>query len=284
MIIFLIVLFMFASMLENCSCSCNSCGKNNSQQVTEYKSERIREKLDSGNAYMNECIIDEPGWIKNVSGTSSDLQKFWKKTGVQPYIYLRSYDSSLNEDEMIDWAEDYYDEHFDRDDIFLVVWFEGRSLDGSEDYVTYVNGKYTSSVMDAEAVEIFWNYLDRFYGDYSDMGQVLVNTFTKTAESIMNSREKSWFSTTWKLALAAILATAVALYAYSIIQKRNKKDESEIIDSVAAETGDETADFMNESTEEIRNYSSDIIDTEAVEVDDIIEDLNRGNSEETPGD
>lgn len=263
-IVFLIILFIFASTLENCSCSCSSCGNNGSQQtVTEYKSERIREKLNSGNAYMNECIIDEPGWIKNVSGTSSDLQKFWKKTGVQPYIYLRSYDSSLDEDDMVDWAEDYYDEHFDRDDIFLLLWFEGRSPDGSEDYVTYVNGQDTSSVMDAEAVEIFWNYLDRFYGEYSDIGQVLVNTFTKTGESIMNSREKSWFSTTWKLALAALLATAIALYAYSLIQKKNKKNEPEIMNP-AAEGG------MDDP---------DIIDTEAVEVDDVIADLNRPNSE-----
>ena len=272
-IVFLIVLFMFSSMLENCSCSCSSCGKNSSQQtVTEYKSDRVREKLSSGNAYMNECIIDEPGWVRNISGTSSDLQKFWKKTGVQPYVYLRSYDSTLDEDDMVDWAEDYYDEHFDRDDIFLLVWFEGRSLDGSEDYVTYVNGKDTSSVMDAEAVEIFWNYLDRFYGESDDIGQVLVNTFTKTADAIMNSREKSWFSTTWKLALAALLATAIALYAYSIIQRRNKKDEPDIIDTVAVETKEDSV-------------SGAAKDQGVVDVDDVLAGLNEpGTAGQTTGD
>lgn len=253
-IVFLIILFMLASTLENCSCSCSSCGNNSSQQqVTEYKSERIREKLNSGNAYMNECIIDEPGWIKNVSGTSSDLQKFWKETGVQPYIYLRSYDGTLTDhDEMVDWAEDYYDENFDRKDIFLVVWYAGRSIDGSDDYVTYVNGEDTSSVMDAEAVEIFWNYLDRYYGETDDIGKVLSETFIKTGETIMagaHNKGKSWFSVTWKLALAAMIATAVALYAYSIIQKKNKTQASDVIDTSAVEAPEEFTEGREETEE-----------------------------------
>lgn len=264
-IILLLMLFVLGSSLENCSCSCGS--GNTHETVTEYKSDRVREKLDSGNAYMNNCVIDESGLISNVSGTASDLQYFYKKTGVQPFVYVKTYDSAVSsDDDMDNWALNYYESRFDREDIFLVVLFMGQYSDGSDAYVSYAYGSEVPSVMDAEAVEIFFNYLDRYWSEHSarQLGTIFTKTFKSTADSIMNSKETKWFSITWKLALAALIATAVGLYAYSLIRKDKKKEEgSGVIDTTATETAEdypgseEYENFLKEERDEYEAFLND---------------------------
>ena len=57
-----------------------------------------REKLDSGNGYINDCIYDELGWFDNVSRTESRLKDFYDETGVQPYIMLLDYIPGIDTD------------------------------------------------------------------------------------------------------------------------------------------------------------------------------------------
>lgn len=52
-----------------------------------------REKLNTGNGYINDCIYDELGWFENESRTESRLKDFYNETGVQPYIVLLDYDT-----------------------------------------------------------------------------------------------------------------------------------------------------------------------------------------------
>ena len=66
------------------------------------KSAINREKVNTGVVFQNDCIIDELGWFDNVSSASRDLQYFYNKTGIQPYIYLKDYDPSLATDEAKD--------------------------------------------------------------------------------------------------------------------------------------------------------------------------------------
>ena len=88
------------------------------------KSAIVRERLDTENAYINDCIIDELDWFKDTSNTSVQLKKFWEETGVQPYIILKSYDAALKtESQKEQWATDYYDANFDTENIFLFVYF-----------------------------------------------------------------------------------------------------------------------------------------------------------------
>lgn len=145
-----------------------------------------REKLDTGHAYINDCVIDELGWFDDVSKTESMLKYFWEKTGVQPYIILRDYDASLTSNsEKEQWAIDYYDNHFDTENIFLFVYFAEEDTDNDVGYMAYANGYETTSVMDSEAVEIFWNNIDNYW--YTDLStdDVLIRTFDDTADMIM---------------------------------------------------------------------------------------------------
>ncbi len=158
-----------------------SVSSSNSQETTP-----AREKLATDYNYINDCIIDELGWFDDISKTEKQLKNFWEKTGVQPYIILRDYDASLTSDsEKEQWAIDYYDNNFDAENIFLFVYFAEEDTDNDVGYMAYANGYETTSVMDSEAVEIFWNNIDKYwYTDWST-DDVFIQTFNNTADRIM---------------------------------------------------------------------------------------------------
>lgn len=195
-------------------------------------STRNREKIENPVAYTNDCVKDEIGYVEDVSALSRNLQNFYNKTGIQPYIYLKAYDASLSTDaEKEDYAKDWYDKNIDNEDTFLYVYFEDADPD-EVGYMAYVNGKEVTSVMDAEAVSIFWNYIDRYWTDGSlTMVQVFSKTFDSTAKTIMTK------STTGKdLAKKGILFGAVLVGAVAVIvilrmhYKRQKEKAQETID------------------------------------------------------
>lgn len=56
--------------------------------------------------------------------------------------------------------------------------------------MAYVNGKQVTSVMDSEAIDIFWNYLDRYWTDSSlSTVDVFTKTFDSTAKTIMKKQQ-----------------------------------------------------------------------------------------------
>lgn len=183
-----------------------------------------RTKLDAGGGYVNDCITDELGWVDNESRTEKELKYFYDKTGVQPVILFKSYDSELQTDsQKTQWAEAYYEENFDQENIFLYVYFAEPNID-DVGYMAYVNGYQTTSVMDSEAVDIFWNYIDRYW--YTDMStdDVLIKTYRQTADTIMK------VSTTTKdiilygvIGMAVITALVITLKLFR--EKRNAEKE-----------------------------------------------------------
>lgn len=195
-------------------------------------STRNREKIENPVAYTNDCVKDEIGYVEDTSALSRNLQNFYNKTGIQPYIYLKAYDASLSTDaEKEDYAKGWYDKNIDNEDTFLYVYFEDADPD-EVGYMAYVNGKEVTSVMDAEAVSIFWNYIDRYWTDGSlTMVQVFTKTFDSTAKTIMTK------STTGKdLAKKGILFGTVLVGAVAVIvilrmhYKRQKEKAQETID------------------------------------------------------
>jgi hypothetical protein len=193
----------------------------------------VREKLDSGNAYINDCIIDELGWFDNTTKTEKELKEFWEKTGVQPYIILKTYDSSLTTNaEKEQWAKDYYDENFDTENIFLYVYFSEQDSDNDVGYMAYANGYQTSSVMDSEAVEIFWNYIDKYWYSNETTDQVFIKAFNSTATAIMSGSDSKSGGSVLKVLgkiIMVIAVIAVIIFVVSLISRnRRKKEEAEV--------------------------------------------------------
>lgn len=213
--LFILISGGFIGMLSNVTTGYNG-------SVSSTKSTIAREKLDSGNAYINDCIIDELGWFDNVSKTEKQLKSFWEETGVQPYIILKEYDASLTTDAQKEqWSQDYYDENFDTENIFLYVYFAEEDTDNDVGYMTYTNGYQTSSVMDSEAVEIFWNNIDKYwYTDYST-DDVFIMAFIKTGETIMKVSTTGKDVMKWiVIALTVLIAGAIIV---NIIKQKNKR-------------------------------------------------------------
>ena len=146
-----------------------------------------REIADTGLAYNSDCIDDELGWIGNVPDTAAKLQEFYDKTGVQPYIYLKEYDSSLvSDDQKVAFTEKWYRENIGNEGAFLYIYFANRDAENGRGAMTTHTGDLVSSVMDSQATDIFWAYLDQHW--YSDLNfdETVVAIFNDTADRIMD--------------------------------------------------------------------------------------------------
>lgn len=146
-----------------------------------------REKVHTGVAFDNNCVVDEIGWIDNLSKTEKRLQNFYNKTGIQPYVVFHEYDESLKtESEKEAYANKYYEENIDNEGTFLFMYFAEKNTDNDVGYMCYVNGKQVTSVMDSEAVDIFWAYIDEYWATDMSTDDMIVKTFDSTARRIMD--------------------------------------------------------------------------------------------------
>lgn len=187
-----------------------------------------REKLDSGNGYINDCIYDELGWFDNVSRTESRLKDFYKETGVQPYIMLLDYIPGVDSDsQKEEYARQLYKKKIDNESTFLYVYFakENESESDEPGYMCYVNGIQVSSVMDAEALDIFWAYLDKYW--YTDMStdDMFVKIFNSTADTIMTKSTTS--KDVGKYALIVVAAGVVVFGVVKVVKLKHKRAKEE---------------------------------------------------------
>ncbi len=146
-----------------------------------------REKADTGVAFTDDCVLDELGWVEDTAAVGASLEDFYNATGVQPYVYFKAYDASLTTNsEKEEYAFDWYDENIDNEGTFLFIYFAEEDTDNDIGYMVYVNGYDIDSVMDEEAVEIFWNYVDEYWYSSLSTDDMLTEIFNSTADAIMN--------------------------------------------------------------------------------------------------
>lgn len=210
-----------------------------------------REKIENPIPYDNNCIKDELGYVENTSKLSKNLKNFYNKTGIQPYIYLKSYDETLTSDSQKDnYAQNWYEQNIDNEDTFLFVYYEDQ--DPNEiGYMAYVNGKQVTSAMDSEAVNIFWNYIDRYWTDDSlSTVEVFTKTFNSTANTIM---EKSTTSNDIIKIICIIVGIIIVIggiiYILRMKFKRDKEKAKETVEILKTplDKSDELRDkYLNE--------------------------------------
>ena len=214
-----------------------------------------REKIENPIPYDNNCIKDELGYVENTSKLSKNLKNFYNKTGIQPYIYLKSYDETLTSDSQKDnYAQNWYEQNIDNEDTFLFVYYEDQ--DPNEiGYMAYVNGKQVTSVMDSEAVNIFWNYIDRYWTDDSlSTVEVFTKTFNSTANTIM---EKSTTCNDIIKIICIIVGIVIVIggiiYILRMKFKRDKEKAKETVEILKTplDKSDELRDkYLNEEGKE----------------------------------
>ena len=231
------------------------------------KSTIDRKPLTGVQAYNNECVIDEIDYVENVPRLASNLKYFYDATGVQPYVYFKAYDASLTTDEMkLQWAKEYYDTHINQDNGFLYIYFGEQDVDNDVGYMCYMNGTQTASVMDSEAVEIFWGYIDRYWTTDMSTVEVITNAFSSTSDTIMASTT----ATKGAIKAVAILLTVVVIGVVIIvvIKLKHKRAREE-----AAETerilNTDIKDLASQEVEELaKKYEEPISDKETTNVNE----------------
>lgn len=212
------------------------------------KSTIVREKIDSGQSFNANCIKDELGWFDSYTSAGRKLNYFHEQTGVQPYIYLKAYDSTLtNLDMKKEYAKKLYEELFDdRADVFLYIYFAEANQDEDIGDEAWWIGAQASSVMDNEAMDIFWHKLDSVW--YTDMStdDLFIQTFTHTADKIMKVDKGPW------VAIAAIGIVAgtlcVIIYVLKIVKEKNRRAKEEAEETIKILSTD--IDKLAKSSEE----------------------------------
>lgn len=200
---------------------------NSSSTKSVPKSTQNRERLESGVGYDNNCIVDNIGWFDNVTKTEKSIKKFYDKTGVQPYIVLNAYDSTLLTDTAKEeYAKKWYDEHIKNESTFLYMYFAEPDTDNDVGYMAYVNGKQVPSVMDSEAIEIFWAYVDKYW--YSDMStdDMFTTIFTKTADHIMTKSTTAADVGNNAVKVIGVIVVFAGIIIVMVVRRKHKAEEA----------------------------------------------------------
>lgn len=209
-----------------------------------------RTKISTGVAYQNDCVVDEIGWVENTSKLEKNLQKFYDKTGVQPYIYLKAYDSSLTTDaDKTAYAEQWYENNIDNEGTFLFMYFGEQDVDNDVGYMAYVNGKQVTAVMDAEAVDIFWAYVDTYWYSDKTTTDMFTSIFNDTADRIMDKSTTGADVGKAVAVSAGILIAGIVVIVLVRMKHKRAKEKNEETAKILNTPLDKSDDLADKYTE-----------------------------------
>ena len=216
-VIALFALILLVSVFSACMDSYDT-GDSYSSSVAASTVER--EALPASAVNETAYYTDADGdWIHNASQLESGLRHFYKKTGVQPYVYILPNGTTTSTSDLQSRAEKLYGELFTDDAHFILVFCD----DGEGGYnCGYAVGSQAKTIMDSEAISILADYLDRYYSDFSlSEEEIFSKAFSDAADRIMTVTGSTARTTTKVLGGVAV----VALIAGTVIIVVKKRDE-----------------------------------------------------------
>ena len=202
----------------------------NTKHAAKPVSTIARTKLENVPIYDFNVVTDEIDYVEEEFTVGAGLKAFYEKTGIQPYVYFKAYDSSLITDEEKDvWAEEYFDSKGFNENVFSFVYFEESNPD-DVGYMSVVLGYDTITVFDSEALDIFWNYWDNEWYGSGTTEDVVINAFTRTGNAIMKVSETQKTANSHAvIVLAGMVSTIVMSFVIVIlVRSKAKKAEQEI--------------------------------------------------------
>ncbi len=208
-----VAVFIFGSLTGNPS---SEIGKSTVQ----------REPLPAGTVQETGYYTDTIGWITDQNALTSGMKDFYRRTGVQPYLYLLDNidgNDSPSVTQLSSFAEDQYDTLFSDEGHFLLVFWEHNNNWA----VGYHMGSTVSSVMDDEALGILEDYFNRYYYSDLDEEEFFSTVFEKTGERIMSVTRSPWPTVLLVLGIAAGV-TALIFLGYSWWKKAKEKKQKEL--------------------------------------------------------
>lgn len=136
---------------------------------------------DDWGDWINEKYEDE--------SLQDGLEYFYKKTGVQPYLWIMGEEGKdyMSEGSVEELADKKYKEMFGNDEGHLLIIFR-EYPNASSNYICTATPGYDAEtqVMDDQAREILLDYIDYYYTEESfNEGQFFERAFTSAADRIM---------------------------------------------------------------------------------------------------
>jgi uncharacterized membrane protein len=189
------------------------------------KSTVAREPLPTGSVNETDYYADNLGWIGNKTELIAGLEHFYKKTGVQPYLFITdtvngSHYPSSGDLEV--FANKLYDELFTDEAHILLVFFEYTPSHYMDYYVT---GTQAKGVIDDEAGDILLDYIDKYYYDSSmSEEQFFSKAFYDAADRVMKVTKSPWIIV---LVVLGITVLVIILFAWWRQIKKQKNLEAE---------------------------------------------------------
>lgn len=175
-----------------------------------------RQTLPQGSVVETGYYTDEDGgWISSSSTLEQGMRQFYLKTGVQPYLYILPNGRSSSTAELSRLSDELYGQLFQDEAHFLLVFCDN----GNGGYnCGYTVGSQAKTIMDAEALDIFADYLDRYYADYSlTEDQLFANTYADTAKRIMSVTPSP------VVPVAVCVAVVVVAVVVALVLKRRRE-------------------------------------------------------------
>lgn len=194
--------------------------------IKTVKSTITREKLTDVDPYTTDCVRDDLNWINSENSTGKSLKAFYDKTGIQPYIYLKAYDSNLVTDEQKDtFASNYFDSMGYKDNAMLFIYFCEKN-ESDVGYMCMQYGNAAATILDMEAIDIFWSYIDNYWYSDLDTDEMFETVYNKTANGIMSTSKTSKdIVFVLIITLSSIIMLAIV---YAIIMARIKAGKAKM--------------------------------------------------------
>lgn len=252
-----LIILAFFGVISRSMVSCSSVAF--SSDITASTVDREALPSSAVSTELSQHYYDEDGsWVENSSAIEAGLESFYEDTGVQPYVWILPNGSVTSTSELATMADESYDEVFDDEAGFLLMFCD----DGYYSFnCGYAVGSEAKTVMDDEAIDILVDYLDRYYQEASSDEEVFSLAFEKTGERIM-SRTTS--PVVYVAICVAVVIVAFLIYSgvkkYRASKEREAKRMQDVLNTPLETFGDERLDDLEEK------YRSD----------------KRGNSEDGP--
>lgn len=243
--VIIILAFVFSSF-QGCP------GQPDSSQITPSTIER--EPLPKGSVVETGYYTDNLNWIKNKTALTSGMRNFYKETGVQPYLYITgdiNGEAYPSENEVKDFAFSLYDDLFSDEAHLLVIFFEPPM---SDDYSTwYVAGIQAKAVIDDEAVDILFDYIDKYYYyDHLSNEEFFSKAFNDAGTRIMHVPKSPWIPVLIVAGILIIIIIAFTWWRRAAEQRKQEAEATERILNTPLDT------FGDRETEELaKKYEDD---------------------------
>lgn len=189
-----------------------------SKSTTGTHSTVQRERVETGVVFSGRNFVDMANWVEDADGLSKSLEYFYQKTGVAPYLIIQTF-NDVTEESLAAKAEEEYNAHFDDEGHLLLIFNEDDT--GSWMYQTWM-GAQCSTVMDNEACNILFDYIDAYYYSDRDTTHFFGDAFRDAADKIM-TKEKGFFEALAVPIILVILCIILLLIFRFVIRSKELK-------------------------------------------------------------